>query len=188
METNTNIEKINKEEKNTQETKINKEEGKNIAKNLAEIARSKTFRVVLYSLLALVLLAGVFNIGVAVGYRKANFSYSWGENYHTNFGGPRSGFMEKLPPPLQMKDDFINANGTTGPIIKIDGNSLIIKGKDSVEKTIVATEKTTIVSGRQNLKVSDLKVGDLTVTIGQPNSNGQIEATLIRVFNSNNPQ
>lgn len=161
----------------------NKEDNQSIAKNLADIASSRPFKIAVYVVLALIVLAGVFGVGISVGYRKANFSYSWGENYHRNFGGPKGGFMRQLPPPLRMEDDFINSNGTAGSIIKIDGGSLIIKGNDNVEKTIVVTDKTAVVSGRQNIKVSDLRVGDLTVTIGSPNSSGQIEAKLIRVFN-----
>ena len=128
-------------------------------------------------------LALVFGAGLGIGYRKAGFSYQWGDNYHKMFGGPREGFMRQMPPaPFRIEDDFINPHGTTGSVIKVDGNNLIIKGNDNVEKTILVSDKTIIRSGRQNIKVADLKVGDLTVTIGQPNDQGQIDASLIRIF------
>ena len=55
--------------------------------------RSKTFKMVLLAIAALVVLLFVFKTGVFVGYRKAEYSYRWGENYHRNFAGPREGFF-----------------------------------------------------------------------------------------------
>lgn len=164
---------------------INKEKNnKSIGEKLKEVVDSKCFKKIIIVVSIIIILTVVFGAGLGIGYRKARFSYQWGDNYHKMFGGPRQGFMRQMPPPFRMTDDFINSHGTTGSIIKIDGGSLIIKGNDNVEKTIVVTDKTAIVSGRQNIKVSDLRVGDLTVTIGSPNNSGQIEAKLIRVFNS----
>jgi len=164
---------------------INQENNQSVVKNLANAARSKPVKIILIGVLALVILIGTFGVGVAVGYRKANFSYGWGENYHTNFGGPRAGFMGRSPMagPM-MGDDFINSHGTTGLIMEIDGNNLVVDGNNTPEKIIVVADKTVIRRGQQNIKLQDLKVGDLTVTIGSPNASGQIEADLIRVFNS----
>lgn len=171
--------KLNKKMENN-----NQENNPSMAKNLANVARSKPIKITIIGILVLVILIGTFGVGVAVGYRKANFSFKWGENYHKNFGGPKGGFMRQLPPPFRMEDDFINANGTTGAIIKIDGNTLVVDGDKTPEKIIVVADKTIIRRGQQNLKLADLKVGDLTVTIGRPNASGQIEADLIRIFNS----
>jgi len=139
------------------------------------------FKWVIIGLASFVILVLVFGAGVKVGTLKARYSYRWAENYHRNFGGPRAGFLENFRQGFEGKD-FINSHGTFGSIIKIDGNTIIVKGKDDVEKTVIVSEKTIITTHRESLKVGDLKVDDQVVVIGSPNEEGQIEARLIRVF------
>lgn len=150
--------------------------------------QSKTFRISLIVIGALIVLLFVFKTGVFVGYKKAQFSYRWGENYHRNFAGPRGGFFGDFRRGPGDRD-YINAHGTFGSIIKIDpatgsgqAATLIVKGSDNVEKTILVSDKTTITSRREAIKINDLKVDDRIVIIGSPNEQGQIEAKLIRVF------
>jgi hypothetical protein len=131
---------------------------------------------VLVGLAVFIVLALVFKIGMFVGEKKAQFSFRWAENYHRMFAGPKAGF---LMPPFS---EFIEGHGTVGEIIKIEGNNLVVKGRGDVEKLILVNEKTIIKSGFKNIKVSDLKIGDIIVIIGSPNDKGQIEAKLIRVF------
>lgn len=146
--------------------------------------RTKTFKIVLLAIAVLVVLLFVFKVGVFVGYQKAQYSYRWGENYQRNFAGPRGGFFEDFRRGFGDKD-FINAHGTFGSIIKIDGSTLVIKGKDDVEKTVLVSDKTEINNRRETVRPSDLKVDDQVVIIGSPNEQGQIEAKLIRVFIAN---
>jgi len=135
---------------------------------------------VLVGLVVFIVLVLVFKIGMFVGEKKAQFSFRWAENYHKMFAGPKAGFLGNLRmPPFS---EFIEGHGTVGEIIKIEGNNLVVKGRGDVEKVIVITEKTVIKSGRENIKFSDLKIGDMIVIIGTPNDKGQIEAKLIRVF------
>lgn len=115
--------------------------------------------------------------GTMVGFRKADFSYRWGDNYHQNFAGPRGGFMSGFG-----QGDFVDSHGAFGQIIKIDGSTIIMNGADNVEKVIVTNSDTVIRSLRDNIKLTDLKVNDNIVVIGQPDNNGQIEAKLIRLM------
>jgi hypothetical protein len=138
---------------------------------------------IIVGLISIIVLVLVFGLGVLVGEKKAKFSYLWAENYHRMFAGPKAGFLGSLRmPPFPPFDEFIEGHGTFGEIIKIEGNNLVVKGRGSVEKVIVVTEKTVIKSGREDIKFSDLKIGDMIVIIGSPNDKGQIEAKLIRVF------
>ena len=131
----------------------------------------------------------VFGVGVFVGGIKARFSYRWAESYHKNFGGPRNGFFgdwQKIPFP---PDDFIEGHGVFGEIIKINPSTdpgqvsdFVIKGQGDVEKIIVINKDTVIKKNQDSIKISDLKVDDFVVVIGQPNDAGQIEAKLIRVL------
>ena len=138
----------------------------------------------LVSFTALVL---VFGAGVKVGTLKARYSYRWAENYHKNFAGPRGGFFDNFRRGFD-DDDFIEAHGVFGSVIKIDTSTssgqatLIVKGKDNVEKTILVSDKTTISNRRDVIKFDGLKIDDQVVIIGSPNEQGQIEAKFIRVF------
>ncbi|MBU6414658.1 hypothetical protein KGQ34_00205 [Patescibacteria group bacterium] len=144
--------------------------------------QSKKIKIALVVLGALIALLAAFKAGEFVGYRKARFSYQWEENYHRNFAGPGKGFFGNFLRGFGDRD-FINSHGTFGAIIKIDGNTVIVKGKDEAEKIIlVSASTTTIESRRETLQASDLKVDDQVVVIGSPNEQGQIEAKLIRVF------
>jgi hypothetical protein len=127
-----------------------------------------------------IIAALIFKAGMFVGAMKANFSFRWAEQYHKNFAGPRAGFFGdwRMPP----FGDFIEGHGTFGEIIKIEGNNLVVKGRENIEKIVLVNEKTVIKSGFKDIKISDLKVGDIIVIIGSPNEQGQIEAKLIRVF------
>lgn len=143
--------------------------------------RSKEVIIVIIVLFCLAFLAGVFSLGMAIGYRKARFSYAWGENYHRNFGGPRNGFLGDFGRDL-MGMDFIGAHGTFGQILEIKDSELVVRGKDNVEKIIVVGEDIEIRRFEDTIKLSDLKVDDPIVIIGEPNDSGQIEAKFIRVM------
>ena len=138
---------------------------------------SRAFTVIICVIAAIIVILLVFKVGLMVGVRKADFSCRWSDNYHRNFGGPDKGFLAGLG-----DRNFIEASGAFGQIIKIDGKTVVMNGKDNVEKIIVVDDKTSIQNGRQTVKSADLKVGDLIVVIGEPDELGKIEAKLIRVM------
>jgi len=141
-----------------------------------------TLKWIIIGLVVFVVIVLVFGAGVFVGGMKARFSYRWAESYHKNFAGPRAGFFGNLRAPFPFPGDFIESHGTFGEIIKINGNTLVVKGRENIEKIVLVQENTSIKSGFKDIKISDLKVGDMIVIIGSPNEQGQIEAKLIRVF------
>ncbi len=142
--------------------------------------QSGTFRGVLVVIGIIAAALIIFRAGVFVGYRKATFSYRWGENYHKNFGGPRGGFlMEAFD-----KDDFINPHGTFGKIMKIELPTFVVEGSDGTEKVILIKDDTAIRRLRDTVETKDLKVNDNVVIIGEPNDKGQVEAKLIRIMPS----
>jgi len=145
--------------------------------------KSKKITVAIAILFGLTLLFGAFSIGVAVGYRKASFSYAWGENYHLNFGGPREGLFNNFSRDIAGRD-FIGAHGIFGQIMNIDINSqtLAIKGRDNVEKIVLVKNETEIRRFQDIVQLNDLKSDELVTIIGEPNNQGQIEAKFIRVL------
>ncbi len=134
----------------------------------------KTVVYVALALGCLIILVLDFRLGVFVGLEKAQFGSRWDEHYRRNILG--SPMMFGLPGP------GLNAHGVVGPIVSIQGNTLVVKGEDA-EKTIVVPANAAIL-GRphERLDFSALKVGEQVSVIGGPNSEGQIEARLVRIL------
>ncbi len=151
--------------------------------NILKGISPQAWRSVLWTLAVGIVLLGVFQMGVFVGYHRASFSYRWGENYHRMFGGPRMfgdarrGFFREFD-----QRDYTDAHGIFGTLLKIEGNTLIMKDKDDTEKTIVFTTSTVVRAGRDTIQPSALSINQNIVVIGTPNDKGQVEAKLIRVF------
>jgi hypothetical protein len=147
---------------------------------ILKFLKSKIIIVVIITLFGLALLVGIFSIGMAVGYRKARFSYAWGENYHRNFGGPREGFLGNI------RDfgggDFIEGHGAFGQIVKVDNQMIILKGRDNIERIILVKDDTSLERFRDSISLDDLKADDYIIVLGSPNDLGQIEAKFIRVM------
>ena len=147
--------------------------------NTDKFFQTKLFKGIVLGIAGLIVLAFVFGLGIFVGTEKAEFSFKWADDYHKNFAGPQAGFLGNM-----MGQDLTNGNGVFGQIIKINGETLVIKGRDNVEKNVLVSDKTTIVFQRKNIKLSDLKINESVVVIGDPDNNGQIQAELIRAMPS----
>ncbi len=137
----------------------------------------KPLKTALLILLISITILLIFQAGKIVGFKKANFSYQWGENYYKNFAGPRNGQMKGF-----MEKDFMGAHGVFGTIIEIKNSSLVIKGQDNLEKIVLLKGDTVINRLQKTVKLSDLKLDDKVVIIGSPDNEGQIEARLIRIL------
>jgi hypothetical protein len=142
------------------------------------------FDWILKGLIGLIAALLIFQLGMFVGFRKASYSFGWGDNYHRVFGGPESGLMRDF-----VGRDFLNGHGLAGSIVSVDDPDIIIIGNDGIEKTVATTEHTAIVRGRQPIDLSDLFPDDTVTIIGRPEGNGIIFADIIRVldFNHNAP-
>ncbi len=142
--------------------------------------QSKKMRVIMGILLALGIVLFIFQAGVLVGYKKAFFSCRLGENYYKGFEGRGSpgSFLGNLDPEKNLS----NSNGAIGPIIKISLPSIIVTDKDGIEKTIGVTDDTIYRQSNKEISVSDLKVGDFVMIVGNPDDTGNIEARLVRVL------
>jgi len=146
-------------------------------KKSERILSADILKWIIVGLLAFALIIFIFAFGVWVGSERAQFSFRWAENYHRNFGGPPSGFLENF-----TGKDSMPGHGVFGSVIKIDGNILTIKGQDNIERSVNTTDKTTIKRLNEDQKILDIKINDYVVIIGQPNDVGQIEASFIRIM------
>jgi hypothetical protein len=140
---------------------------------------SKLLYGILIGISGMIILLTVFALGRMTGYRKAEFSYRWGENYHKNFAGPRGGFLEGM-----MDRGYIEGHGVFGIILRRDGDQVVVRGRDDVEKIIILKSATVIRRFGDSVKQEELKENDRIVVIGIPNDQGQIEAQYIRIMPS----
>ena len=147
--------------------------------NIKEMIRSKTVRAVLIGAGGVAVILSIFQLGAAIGYRKAAFSYRMGDNYHKIFDGRPGDRNPGLPP-----QGLMPGHGAAGSIMKMDIPNIIIETPDNTEQSIVTDERTIVKRFRETIKPGDLMVGDTIVVIGSPNEDGQIEAKLIRTIPS----
>jgi len=118
---------------------------------------------------------------MTIGFKKANFSYRWEENYHQNFAGPKKGFIAELGRDFGNQD-FIESHGIFGQIIKNESSSLVIKGPDNIEKIVLLNNDTIIKLQKQTVTKSELITNQYLVIIGEPNESGQLAAKFIRLL------
>jgi len=148
--------------------------------DIDKIFQSKTFKKVVIGIVVAFLVLLILGIGMMIGFKKASFSFRWGENYHKNFGGPKQGFFGEMN--QAMGGDFIEGHGVFGEVVKIENSTLIIKGGDNIEKIVLIKDDTSIMRGREKINIFDLETNNFVVVIGEPNDDGQIEAKILRLM------
>ena len=116
----------------------------------------------------------VFSFGMFVGEQKARFSYLWGRNYHGPLGGPPIG--------MGRPKGFFGGHGAAGVVIDKKKDSLVVRGPDNAEKTVLIDKNTYLIKGRQKVGLKEINNGDQVVVMGFPDSKGRIKARLIRIF------
>ncbi|HTX86967.1 MAG TPA: hypothetical protein VMC41_02800 [Candidatus Nanoarchaeia archaeon] len=152
--------------------------------NIKEIINSPLIRRVLLGAAGAVVLVLVFSAGVFVGIEKVKFSYGWGENYYRNFVDPRGPAIGPLVARNPFWDkNYISPHGLLGQIIEVDENGFVLLGLNQTEVLVEVDGNTVIKNQRNNLKLSDLKIGEQAVVIGAPSDQGEIQAKLVRIDN-----
>lgn len=150
--------------------------------NTKNIFESKNFRKILYGVGIAIVVLAVFQAGMFVGYRKASFSYRWGDSYHRAFGERGERMIGGRMMGFFGDRDFTNSSGAIGKIVKINLPSLVIESKDGIEKAVLLNDDSIIKRFRETIKPEDIKIGDLVVVIGVPNDNAQVEAKVVRIM------
>lgn len=154
--------------------------------------QSKHFKIVVGALGTLFVALLIFQAGIFVGYHKAAFSYGYGDNYYRMFGerhekGGATRFDGMMGTGGMMgrggwNEDFTEAHGVIGKIVKIELPNIIVEGTDAIEKIILVTPDTTIRQFRDNIAADKLQVGNIVMIIGSPNAASQIEAKYVRLM------
>jgi hypothetical protein len=145
--------------------------------NIEDIHKSKTVGRIIVSIGIVILVLGILRVGISIGYYKARFAGQFGNNFERNFLGQRDGVKMFF-----MGNDIPGGHGAVGEIMNINLPQLVISGPDNLEKTVIVATSTVVRRFQENLKSSDLKVGEFVVVLGNPNDSGQVEAKLIRIM------
>jgi Domain of unknown function (DUF5666) len=124
--------------------------------------------------LSVMLALVIFQAGIEVGYKKASFSRSLGNNFSRVFEGPKaaSAPYEGIP----------GGHGATGAIASVSSSTMVIIGPDKVEKIVIMDGSTEIRKFRDTIASKDLRVGDMVIALGTPDGDGKIVARLVRVL------
>ncbi len=147
-----------------------------------DIHSSKKVRIAVSIILIVIVALGIFKAGEVVGFHKAKFSRDFGDNFHRNFTNSHNGFFRQSMGDM-MDDKLPPAGyGTVGKIVSMASSTLVVADKDNLEKTVLVNSETSIREFRDELKVTDLKVGDFVVILGTPDDKGEIEARLVRII------
>lgn len=143
---------------------------------IEDISKSKIVRQVIIGICIMIVALCILFLGINIGEHRARYAGQFGNNFERNFMGPdgmRGGmFGDGLP----------GGHGAAGEIVSINLPQLIISGPDSIEKVVALKDSTIVREFQNNIKSSDLKVGDFVVVLGNPNEQGEIEAKLVRVM------
>lgn len=145
--------------------------------NLSHPIKSGVVSKVILILACLLILLLVFQAGMFVGFRKGLFTSQWNDNYSRGFDDPRSVFA-----PFMMDGDMPNPHGVVGTIASQNLPNLIVKGRGTAEEVVVVGPETVIRGIRHSASTSDLVAGRQVVIIGEPDENGRLRASLIRVM------
>ncbi|MES2023687.1 MAG: hypothetical protein V4439_03310 [Patescibacteria group bacterium] len=156
-----------------------------IQEKIKKVFESKVLVKVLQVVGIVIVALLIFSAGVVTGFHKASYRHAWGEHYYDNFGkmGRRDGMRGMMGGAMgEMMENYPNAHGAIGKIIKIQLPTLIIADKDNTEKVVLIKDDTKIINGRDEIKKEDLKVDDFVIVIGTPNAEGQVESKFIRIM------
>ena len=143
-----------------------------------EFFQSRTFFRLIAALGVLLVALVIFLAGTAVGYREAGFAGEWNSNYLRQFGGPGSPLVGHG----DQDDSFMSAHGAFGEVIGVRLPEIMVKGPEEGEKTVIVSGDTTVRRFHEAATTTDIAPGETVVVIGEPDSQGIIHASLVRIM------
>lgn len=147
--------------------------------DLKTFYKSKKVKYALSALVFLAVLLFVFQAGVIVGIHRADFSGHLGDNYSRLFEDSRPvGFMST------MIENQPLGYGTSGKVLSVANNTVTVSTTDNLEKIVKVNADTIIRESRMTATTTDIKAGDSIVVVGSPDTQGEIDAKLIRIVSA----
>ena len=152
--------------------------------NYKKIIESKKFRNLIIGIAFFLILIIVFQLGIFVGIKKAEFSERLGQNYGRIFdNNGQSPMMNNIFNGIPF-DNLPGGHGAIGTVVKVSSSTLVVAEPNNIEKIVLIEDETLIRKFRENIKPSDIAVGDSVSVIGEANNDSKIEAKFIRVMPS----
>ncbi len=116
----------------------------------------------------------IFEAGMYVGVHKTEFSLQEGDEFYRVFD-PGAG------PGALFGSDFTTAHGAAGKVISVSLPTFVVEQTNNTEKVIAVTDDTQIRSFRDATSSGAIRAGNFVIVIGEPDQNGRIDATLVRL-------
>jgi hypothetical protein len=82
-----------------------------------------------------------------------------------------------MAPPMPVA-----THGVVGTVIDLGTSTISVKDQQGNEQSVAVSSDTDIRNGNGNSMIGDVVVGDQIAVIGEPNSEGQIDAHFIRIL------
>jgi len=144
------------------------------ADQLRAFADSPKAMGVIVVVVALLMIIATFEAGRSFGLREAHRVGAWSENYARNFGRPTGpGFGPHSP--------FPGGHGAEGTIAEIQLPTFTVVDDDYPEQTVRVNVDTIIRGSQGNVASTTLAVGEDVIVLGAPDTQGVINAKLIRI-------
>ncbi len=145
--------------------------------NIKKFLQSRGFTRILYALGILLIVLVIFQAGMFTGYRRAMFLAQMDSNYRRDLHDPRSLFA-----PFMHGPDEANSHGAVGEIVSVNLPLVMVKGGSTAEEIVMINPGTTIRRFHDTATTSDLRAGEQVVVVGNPDSDGRIQAQFVRIL------
>lgn len=136
--------------------------------------RSKWFSGVVIGVLGTLTLVITFELGMAAGFHRAEFSYHLDQNYGRTFG--RTDARMTLP-----GTGAPNPHGAFGKVVSVSLPTVTIATDGRPEQEVLISADTQVRDQDATVAASTLKEGDYIIVLGAPNESGQVAAKLVRI-------
>jgi len=145
--------------------------------NTTQFLKSPKVKAIAYLLAIFLGVVLIFEAGVAVGYHRAQFSERWSAGFARDSRDPGSFFAV-----FQHDPDEPNPHGTIGQVVSVHMPEVLVKGQSSPEQIVIVGPRTQVRLFRGNGTSTDIQSGQQVIVIGEPDDQGQIQASFIRIL------
>ena len=144
-------------------------------KNFTDAVSSPKGRWTIGVVGALVLALLIFHAGVVVGSHRGQFGRSdMNRGFRPSF----------LPEGFELPHGFIpNTHGAVGEITAVTLPNVTMKAREGTYQTILVSTST-VIRSMDSTDTKSLSVGNKIIVLGEPDGQGRINATLIRILSA----
>jgi hypothetical protein len=139
--------------------------------DIEKLLTSPSFKKGIVAVGAVLVLLIIFQAGVYVGARKASFEEHEGNAYFRAIGGEPGPFGKA-----------ISAEGAAGKVLSVALPTFVVADRDNTEKVIAVGDGSDIRIFHDATSSGAIAPGQFVIVIGEPDENGEIHASFIRIL------